>query len=402
MSYTKQQFILLSFIVLAFAAFCIETDIYAPSFPDMVVYFATNEATIQQILTANFIGLFLSTLVYGPLSDSFGRKVLLSIGLSIFALSSIFCMLVSTVDQLIFCRFVQGVGSGAITGIGTAMVFDSFPKETTARLIAVLNSFVTGLMAFAPLIGSWVNILFGWKMNFVIIAVLAMLSAIMVIFFVKETHPKPKRTPFTFKGILLEYGRMLVNPLFMCNTLMWTIMFGLLMVFIANLSLIYIDHLAVSEKIFGLHQSSIMGVFFIGSLLGAKWISKFGMQKTKWIGNSCYLVGSLLLIGCVLLTFLEPYMLTLSMCLCSVGVAISCTIYYVDAMVDFPESTGMLAALSQGIRLLMTAGMIGFSSKLFTGSMVPLAMVTGLSGLVLIVLYQIINREKALIRSSAS
>ncbi len=354
--YTKQNILLLGTLVLSFTAFCVETDMYAPSFPDMVAYFATSEAYIQHILTANFIGLFLSTLIYGPLSDSFGRKPLLSAGVGLFALSSVMCMLVSTVDALILWRLVQGLGSGAITGIGTAMVFDAFPKEMTARLIAILNSFVTGVMAFAPLAGSWVNILFGWRMNFVIIAVLAILSTLSVVFLVKETHPVQQRAPFSLRGIFNEYGRMLINPTFMFNTLLWNIMFGLLMVFVANLSLIYIDHLNVSEKIFGFHQASIMATFFVASIAAAQCIAKWGMNRTKWLGNVFFGMGAIALILLVAINWLQPILISLSMSLCSAGVALACAIYYVDAMSEFPQSTGMLAALSQGLRLLFTAG----------------------------------------------
>src|SRR5438105_4249934 len=99
--YSRKNIALLGTIVLAFTAFCVETDIYTPSFPDMVTYFSTSESHIQHILTANFIGLFLSTLIFGPLSDAYGRKRLLSSGLVIFAIRSVVCMTVSSIDQLI-------------------------------------------------------------------------------------------------------------------------------------------------------------------------------------------------------------------------------------------------------------------------------------------------------------
>jgi DHA1 family bicyclomycin/chloramphenicol resistance-like MFS transporter len=403
MAYSRQNFILLGTVILAFTAFCVETDIYTPSFPDMVAYFGTSESYIQHILTANFVGLFLSTLLFGPLSDCYGRKRLLCAGLGLFAVSSIACMMVTTVDQLIFWRFAQGMGGGAVTGICTAMVFDAFPKETSARLIAVLNSFVTGIMALAPLVGSWVNIYFGWRMNFAVIAVLAALSFLATFFLVKETHPVSKRTPLKVSGILKEYHSMLSNLTFITNTLIWTIMFGLMMVFVSNLSLIYIDHLNVSESIFGFYQASIMTAFFVGSLVASQCIAKLGMEKTKHLGNILFAIGA---IGLVLLVFLGlslPLALTLLMGLVSAGMALCCTIYYVNAMADFPHATGTLAALSQGLRLVISAGMIGLSSKLFTGSMAPVAYITGVSFVLIVVLYQFSLKEmrKRIIKNMA-
>ncbi len=393
--YSRENLFLLGTIVLAFAAFCVETDIYAPSFPDMVRYFGTTESYIQYILTANFVGLSVSTLICGPLSDSYGRKLLLSIGLMIFALSSIACVGASTVDQLIFWRLVQGVGGGAITGIGTAMVFDVFPKETSAQLIAVLNSFVTGLMAVAPLAGSWINILFGWQMNFIVIAVMASLALFSAMFLAKETLPAIKRQPFSAVGALKQYGNLLTNLTFMSNTLLWTIMFGFLMVFTANLSLIYIDHLNVSERAFGFYQATIMGMFFIGSLGASKCIARYGANKTKNIGNVCFILGLLGLIILGFLGFSFPVLLTFSMCLCSLGVALACVIYYVDSMADFPHAIGALSALSQGFRLVVSAGMVGFSAKIFTGSIKPISFMACLCVILVIILYRVTLREKA-------
>jgi len=386
-AYSRQNLTLLGAVTLAFVTFCVETDIYAPSFPDMMSHFATNESTIQYILTANFIGLFLSTLVFGPLSDSYGRKPALSAGLVLFALSSVFCMWVGAIEQLIIWRFFQGIGAGAITGVGTAMVLDTFPKDTSARLIAVLNSIVTGMMASAPLIGSWVNILWGWRMNFAIIAVLALLSLFVTVGLVKETLPAQKRTPLSVRGILLEYWAMLSNPTFMRNTLMWSLMFSLLMVFVANLSLVYIEYWKVPEALFGLYQTAIMATFFVASLITAQMIAYCGMEKTKHWGNAFFAIG---VVGVAVLAITErvlPIPLTISMCFCSAGVALSCTIYYVDGLKDFPNAAGTLGALSQAVRLFISAAMVAIASALFTGSMQPVGYMTAVVALLLIVFY---------------
>jgi DHA1 family bicyclomycin/chloramphenicol resistance-like MFS transporter len=80
----SQEFLFLAITLLAFIAFYIETDIYTPSFPQMVSYFQTNEDSIQLLLSMNFLGLCISSLFFGPASDAYGRKKILCTGLGIF------------------------------------------------------------------------------------------------------------------------------------------------------------------------------------------------------------------------------------------------------------------------------------------------------------------------------
>jgi DHA1 family bicyclomycin/chloramphenicol resistance-like MFS transporter len=373
-NYSRKELILLATVVLSFAAFCIETDIYTPSFPDMMQYFGTTESRIQDILTWNFVGLCVSGLFYGPLSDCFGRKPLLSGGLVLFALSSIACTYVNSIEQLIFWRFMQGVGGGAISGIASTMVFDVFPSKQSAQLITILNSFVTGMMACAPLLGSWLNLRFGWRINFIVVAVFAVLSLLFAVFLLTETQPADKRRPFEPGQILRDYRTLLTSVSFMANTIIWTTMFGLLMAFTSNLSLIFIEYLKVDPEYFGFYQASIMTAFFLASLAAAKLIGKYGMLVTKRIGNGLAGFGAIALIALGLGDAPWPLILTIAMSLISAGVAISGVVYFVDSMADFPEAKGTTNALSQSLRLLVSAGMVGISAALFNGSIKPISM----------------------------
>lgn len=389
--YNIQNCIMLAIVVLAYGAFCIETDIYAPSFPDMVQYFGTSESRIQDIITWNFIGLFLSTLFYGPMSDAYGRKPLLCSGLLIFSLSSVACTFATSVEQLIFFRFLQGLGCGAITGIGPAMVFDVFPSKESAKLITILNSFVTGMIALAPLVGSWVNLAFGWRMNFIIVAVISVLTFVTAIFLLQETLPQSKRSTFDLKGMLKDYGGLLIHFNFMGHTIIWTSIFGMLILFTANQSLIFIEYLHVDPKVFGYYQAAVMATFFAGSLIANRIIEWFGMQTAKRIGNTAFVLGTLSLALVAQASPPSPLFLTLSMCLASSGVAISGTIHYVDSIAD-TDGKGAATALGQAMRLIVSAIMVAIGTLTFNGSMQPIVMI-GL-GTVALMLFLLLGLRK--------
>lgn len=172
-SFFKSRFdeiLFLSIILLAFTSFNIETDIYTPSFPEMVAYFGTDENSIQLLLTMNFFGLCLSSLFFGPASDAYGRKKALCIGLSIFMLGSIGCALTDSLDFMIMFRFFQGIGCGAIVSAGLTAIFDVYPPDRSSQLVSICNGVIGGMMALAPILGNWISLKLGWRANFYLIA----------------------------------------------------------------------------------------------------------------------------------------------------------------------------------------------------------------------------------------
>ena len=181
--FSRQNYYLLMAVTLCFGVFCIETDIYAPSLPDMV-HFLTQQKPTSRISLLGILSVYVCrdyfTVHYQTLMVANLYYVLgyLSLQPVVFA-----CTLVTTDDQLILWRFIQGLGCGAITSIASTMFFDAFPKNQSAQIITILNSFITGMMAAAPLIGSWINLKFGWQMNFIVVAVGAVLSFITTFFF---------------------------------------------------------------------------------------------------------------------------------------------------------------------------------------------------------------------------
>ena len=125
----RAEFKALFLIVAIFIAACIETDIYLPAFPDMMAWFAVSEGAIQGLLTWNFVGICVASPLYGPLADAFGRKKPLLVALGMFLLGSIITIFATSLDQMLWGRILQGLGSGGCFTLGTAIIFDVFQKE---------------------------------------------------------------------------------------------------------------------------------------------------------------------------------------------------------------------------------------------------------------------------------
>ena len=288
---TCQEVLFIGSVLLSFIAFSIETDIYAPSFPQMMSYFGASEEKIQMLLSMNFLGLCFSCLFFGPASDAFGRKPILCTGLSIFMLASIGCAVGNSLNWMILFRFLQGIGCGAIVAAGLSLFFDVYSPATSSRLVSICNGAVGGMMALAPMLGNWISLHMGWRANFYVIAFLATLSCFSTWFCIKETLPVAKRNSFTLLRIVKNYGSLLTNVPFMSHTLIWCLGFSIIVVFIANLSLIFVDYLQVPKEVFGYYQSAIMGAYFLGSMGGSYLLKKKGMGTTRAIGDIAYFGG---------------------------------------------------------------------------------------------------------------
>jgi DHA1 family bicyclomycin/chloramphenicol resistance-like MFS transporter len=251
------------------------------------------------------------------------------------------------------------------------------------------------MMALAPLLGNWISLHLGWRANFYLIAILATLTFFCNVFFTKETLALNKRTPLNLTSVLKNYGTLLLNFSFMAHTLIWCLMFSVVIVFIANLSLIFVDYLDVPKASFGYYQTAIMGGFFVGSMSAAYFIKKIGMLATKVYGSLLF-VGSVLALG--LLSFINsesPLLLIITMSLASLGSALSLTIYFSYSMIQVSDNLkGSAMSLTQSLRLSMSSGLVWIAAYWFDGSTKPMSLLAMLCTLLCVGLYILLYRRK--------
>ena len=160
----------------------------------------------------------------------------------------------------------------------------------------------------------------------------------------------------------------------MAHTLIWCLMFSLVIVFIANLSLIFVDYLMVPTEVFGYYQTAIMGAFFAGSMSAAYLIKKVGMLYTKLAGSFIY-VGGIVALAVLSFAGIEsPLLLVLAMALTSLGSALSMTIYFCYSMSHMDEHLkGSAMSLTQSLRIFLSSCLVWLAARWFDGSTVPMS-----------------------------
>ncbi len=388
----KKELKYLFLIIVVLIAACIETDIYLPAFPDMMAWFSASEGAIQGLLTWNFIGICVSGPFYGPISDAFGRKKPLMIALGMFLAGSIITLFAQNLDQMLWGRILQGLGSGGCFTLGTAIIFDAFQKERAIAATNHLNTIIPLIMAAAPMLGGYLNHFFGFRSNFLAIALFVLLSLAICLFFFEETLPKEKRTSLKIQVLFKDFKEAFSNLAFWQVTMVISFLFGGYISFLSGTSVLYVVEFGMNKDIFPVIQAAILGAWVAGSLLLNRFIAKWGIPKVKKTGIILCVIGGLLHVAAALVMPKDPYALTSGMLLYAFGANWIIGLYFPEGMEILPHIKGIAASLLTSARLLIASLVVGLASALYNGTIYPLAGV--IFGTIAIILPLLISFER--------
>lgn len=378
---------LIIFVTLIYITMCAEADMYVPAFPQMIEYFGVAENQIQLILSVNFIGSCFAGLIAGPLSDAYGRRTTLLIGLFLFVVSSAGCVFTDNFKMMLFYRLLQGVAASVPMVVAGALFFDKYSSEKAGRIIGFANSFISASMAGAPIIGAWISEVYNWRANFIFILALALISFLAMLLFIEETLPQKKRNIFKISVIIKNYLRLVGSFNFLTYCVMASFSFTAIVLYISNLSVILINHIGLSLEVFGYYQATTMGTFIIFSLMSSRLIIKLGLDYTKNLGTILCLIGASILLLVGLLDVENVNAICLAMAILAAGSAMMTGTFGSKAMAIFPDINGTALAMMAAIRQLLAFGLIILSEIFFTGTILPVAVLIFSTTLLAVIAY---------------
>jgi len=190
-------------------------DTYLPAFGSMGRALNATPAQMQQTLSAYLFGFAAMNLFHGALADSFGRRPVILWGVAAFTLSSIGCALSQTIAQLIFCRALQGLSTGAGIVVSRAVIRDMFPPAQAQRVMSEVTIFFGVAPAVAPLIGGVLYVRLGWPSVFWLLAALGLMLWIANYRLLPETLHPAARQPFNVRNLMRGYAELVGQPRFM-------------------------------------------------------------------------------------------------------------------------------------------------------------------------------------------
>jgi DHA1 family bicyclomycin/chloramphenicol resistance-like MFS transporter len=179
-------------MVLAESGSIMSTDLYTPSLPFLTDFFGTTPELLKLTISLNLIAYGFAQIIYGPLSDRFGRRPIFLGSIFFFTIASVVCGFAISIDQLLIARVFQGFFAAAQAVMVLAVFKDLFTEKEQVKAFAMYGMAIAITPAVAPILGGYIHVLLGWEFNFFLTALIGLISAILIYFLLPEsTTPDP-------------------------------------------------------------------------------------------------------------------------------------------------------------------------------------------------------------------
>lgn len=357
----------------------ISTSIYIPSLPFLVDALDTTAAGVNLTLSMFLFGFALCQLVYGPLSDRFGRRPVLVVGVGLYVLASFACVFATSIDMLIAGRLVQGLTACSGPVLGRAIVRDIYGPTRSARVLAMIGVALAISPAVAPIIGGYLQLWFGWRANFVFLGLVGVAILAAVTALLAETNPY--RDPRALDaGRLIDAARSLVTDRrYWGYTLPVGLVFAGLMAFTAGSPFVFIDGLGMSPERFGmLSVFNVLG-FVVGSLAAVRLTQRFGIDRLLLAGVGLSLAGGGVMAAIAATGHVSIVAVIAPMMVFAVGLGIVLPNGIAGALAPFPKVAGTASAVLGFVQMTVAAGVAAAVGRFAPTSPLPMALAIALT-----------------------
>ena len=259
-------------------------DMYLPALPAIGQSLRADIGAVQMSLTAFFISLGAGQLLYGPVSDMVGRKPPLYAGLAVFAIASVGCALATDIQTLIALRFIQGLGAAAGMAIPRAVVRDLHTGTDAARLMSLLMLVFSISPILAPLVGSGVIAVTGWRGVFWAVTVAAVAGLAMMATLLAETRPASERVESSIGSALSAYWLLLRDRHYLGLVFIGSFAMAGFFTYLANSSFVMIDHYGLSPALYSVAFGVNAAAFFGASQFNGALGERFGLARLVKFG----------------------------------------------------------------------------------------------------------------------
>lgn len=350
----------------------LSTDLYLPSLPTLVAVFGSDPATVQLTLSVFLVGFAVSQLVYGPLSDRFGRRPVLLAGILLYLAASLACMVATSIEQLIAARFLQAVGACCGPVLGRAVVRDLYGRERAARILAYMAMAMALAPALGPVLGGYLTVGLGWRANFAVLAIFGALVLLGVWRLLAETNRQRDPEALNPRRLVANYLHLVGCRRYLGYVLCVSFAYSGIFAFISGSSFVLIGMLGLSPEHYGMAFGVAVVGYMVGSFGSGRLTLRLGIDRMIGIGTAlCSLAGlaglALALAGVVhLAAILAPMFLFL------VGAAFILPNAMAGAVGPFPTMAGLASALLGFVQMGLAAVVGVLVGHLHDGTQLPM------------------------------
>ncbi len=348
-------------------------DTYLPSFQAIAQHFDVSSTMVQQTLSIYLFAFSLMNLLYGTLSDSFGRRPVILLSLLMFTIASIGAALTPSFTWLLIFRGLQGASAGAGMVVGQAIVRDRLDGAAAQRMVANIMMVFGIAPAIAPVIGGFLHVAFGWRSSFVFMAAITLILFVVCLRGLPESLDRESRNSFHLIRIAGNYWTAIQHPQFLLSSLAIGFAFGGFALYISSAANFVMEVLHLPETAFAWLFLPMVGGMIIGSAVGGKLAHR--VTATTMIRQGFIIMAVATLVNLSYTRFFVASVpwAVFPIMLYTFGVALALPGMTVIVLGIFPKMRGLAASLQNFIQMLIFALVSGFVAPMLFDSAFKLA-----------------------------
>jgi DHA1 family bicyclomycin/chloramphenicol resistance-like MFS transporter len=278
-------------LLMGFAS--ISTDLYLPAMPVMGASLGTTVGTIEWTVSGYLIGFTVGQLLWGPISDRYGRRIPVAIGIILFVIGSAGCALADSGASMIEWRLVQAVGASAGVVLSRAMVRDLYQGRRAAQMLSTLITVMAVAPLIGPSLGGQVLLFAGWRAIFWVLVVIGLLTLVALLT-LPETLHQDKRSQGPVWRSLWHYGALLRQRRIMAYAGAGGFFYAGMFAYVAGTPFAYIDFHHLPAQLYGLLFAAGMVGIMATNMINMRLVTRFGSDRMMVAGTALAAVAAVI------------------------------------------------------------------------------------------------------------
>ncbi|WP_216354479.1 Bcr/CflA family multidrug efflux MFS transporter [Gilliamella apicola] len=350
-------------------------DMYLPSMPTIAQDFNVADATVQLTISCYLLGFSFGQLLFGPITDSYGRRYVLIAGLIIFIVAALICGIASNINQLITARFFHGIAAAATSIVINALMKDIYrDRDEFSKMMSFVMLISNVAPLLAPIIGGFILYWFNWQANFYTISLTALIGLALVIIFIPETLSKAKRSKFSFTRILSNFIMLFRHGQVLAYMMIGAFAGACLFSFLSLGPFVYMNLHGVASTNFGYYFALNIVVMVFMNTLNSRLVKHVGSFKMMQLG---LFIQFVMAIGLIIVTLFNLGFIYLVICIAGyIGCMSTIGGNSMAIILDFyPHIAGTASSLAGTIRFAV-AGAVGISLSFLVSNLTTVTTVS--------------------------
>jgi DHA1 family bicyclomycin/chloramphenicol resistance-like MFS transporter len=351
-------FALTALLALLTALGPVSTDMYLPSMPDIGRLFGATAAEVQLTLSLYLIGFAVGHIIYGPVSDRYGRKPVLMAALTLYCAATLACAFAPSIKALILARGLQALGGSGASVLARAIVRDLYTGARAGRELSLMGTIMALAPIIAPIIGGALQTVLGWRAIFVAALAFALLAIALVWRALPETLRQRAPEPISLRNMLRVYRMIAENRAFLAHLGIVAASYGGLFAWLSGSSFVLQDLYGLSAFEFGIAFAICSLGYMLGTAIAARIVTRIGLDQTIGLGALALAAGGLAMVVCLALGLNSVASIVLATALYLAGLGLVLPQAMAGALTPFPDRAGAASSLV-GFVMQTSAAILG-------------------------------------------